>query len=193
MLLVFAHTVDAEGATNGVPVPNDLISPQSTWGEETNGFRAGVNWELSSKMEVRFIVLTSKTNVWWNYVAPPGKKFAKFELRNARGILLTPINGDKLDGELPQRILSEDLPQRPAIGHHARTIDNPLLLDAGSPGLFRDVVIQNVYRIEQEGDYTLTGCIAIYEFAPDRQSVSRIDLPCVTVKLHLTANKPEAK
>ena len=53
------------------------------------------------------------------------------------------------------------------------------------PGQFRDFFIDDVYRIEHEGAYTLTVCVAIYEFAPDRQSVSRIDLPCVKAKLHL--------
>ena len=185
ILLLSGRMAAAEGATNSVLVPKELMGPQTAWGEETNGVRAGINWELSDKMIVRIFVLTSRTNTAWNYVAPPGKIFMRFELRDARGMIQTPLKGKKMDVELPMRILTKEMPHSPAVGHEAGMIENRLLVTAGSPVIFRDVIIQNVYRIEQEGDYALTVCVAIYEFAPDRQSVSRIDLPCVKAKLHL--------
>jgi hypothetical protein len=186
MLLLSGNMAGAEGNTNAVLLPKDLISPHTAWGEETNGVRAGVDWELSDKMDVQVFVLTFETSAMWNYIAPPGKTFMKFELRDAQGGLLTSLKGKKLDGELPQRIPTKDLPFRPASGfHHRSTIDNRLLIGRGQPIIFRDVVIQDVYRIEQEGDYTLTVRVAIYKFAADEQSVFRMDLPPVTVKIHL--------
>jgi hypothetical protein len=188
MLLLSGKMAAAQGDTNALPLPKELLSSHMAWGEETNGVCAGIDWELSDKMNVRVVVLTFKTNVAWNYVAPPGKKFMAFELWDARGVLLTPLGGKKLDGELPQRILTKDLPYRPASGiHHRRTVDNRLLIGYGQPVIFRDVGIQDVYRIAQEGDYTLTVSVAIYKFAPDEQSVWRMDLPPVTAKIHLRA------
>jgi len=181
------NVVAADGDTDAVPLPKEVLGPQTAWGVETNGFRAGVCWfETSGKMNIRTTVLTFKTNATWNYVAPPGKKFLKCELRDARGMLLTPLKGKKLDGEFSQVILTKDLPHSPAVGLHTPSmIENLLVLPAGLPGPFRHFFIEDVYRIDQEGDYTLTVCVAIYRFAPDRQSVSRIDLPPVTAKIHL--------
>jgi hypothetical protein len=192
MLLLSAHVVAGEADTNAVPLPKELISPHTVWGEERNGIRAGVDWEVSGGMNVQVVVLTFKTNAAWHYVAPHGKKFMTFELRDARGVLLAPLKGKQLDGELPQRILAKDLPLRRAVGHHGSSLEDWLLLAAGSPCAFRDVVIQDVYRIEQEGDYTLMVCVAIYEFAPDEESVSRIDLPPVKTKIHLRESIPRA-
>jgi hypothetical protein len=185
-LLLSAQMAAAQADTNAAPLPKELLSPQMAWGEETNGIRAGVDWGLSDKMSVRVVVLSFKTNETWLYVAPPGKEFRTFELRDARGVLLAPLNGKKLDGELPQQILAKNLPYRPASGiHHRKTLDNWLLIGYGQPVIFRDVDLQDVYQIAQEGDYTLTVCVAIYRFAPDQQSVLRIDLPPVTMKIHL--------
>ncbi len=194
LLLPSAHVAAAQAATNTVPLPKQFMDPQTAWGEATNGLRAGVSWfEFSGKKEIRTTVLSFNTNVAWNYVTPPGKKFLKCELRDAHGVLLTPRKGKKLDGELPQRILTKDLPYRPASGiHHRRTLDNWFLIGNGLPTILRDFFIEDVFRIEQEGDYTLTVGVAIYEFAPDRESVARIDLPPVTTKIHLrSAITPE--
>ena len=67
---------------------------KTAWGDETNGIRAGMNWEPfgrgNSKVSesVQIVLLTSKTNTGFNYVAPPDKKFTKLELRDAQGVLL---------------------------------------------------------------------------------------------------------
>ena len=100
-------------------VPKELMGPQTAWGDETNGIRAGMNWEPfgrgNSKVSesVQIVLLTSKTNTGFNYVAPPDKKFTKLELRDAQGVLLTPLNGKRLDGELPKRILTKDCKRQP--------------------------------------------------------------------------------
>ena len=190
VLLLSTFMALAQSTSNSVPVPQDLMGPRTAWGNETNSFRAGLVWGgLSGKMDVSVLVLTFKTNTGFNYVAPPEKKFLKSELRDARGVLLTPLKGKNLDGELVHRILTADLPHSPPAGiHNPAMIENWLMLGAGLPGVLRSFLIEDAYKIEREGDYTLTVWASIYEFAPDRQSVSRIDLPPVTAKIHLAAS-----
>lgn len=186
VLLFSSGLMVARGGTNAAPVPKDLLSLQTVWGAETNGLRAGANWELTDKMNVRIFVLTSKTNVAWTYVAPPGKKLMKWELRDAHGTLLSPLSGKAVAEDMPQRISTQNLPRRPASGiHHRSTIDNWLILGAGTPVIFRDIVIQDMYRIKLAGNYSLTLSLAVYEFSSDEQFVSRLVLPPVVLKLHL--------
>jgi hypothetical protein len=192
MVLPLGHTAAAAEDMSAVPLPTELKSPQMVWGGGSNGFRAGLCWgDFSGKMDITVLVLTFKTNTAWRYVVPPGKKFMKLELRDARGTLLPSLKGKELDGELPQRILTKDLPHSPPAGiHNPSMIEDWLTLAVGLPGRYRDFFIEDAYRIRQDGDYTLTVWAAIYEFASDRQSVSRIDLPPVTAKIHLSASVP---
>ena len=46
--------------------------------------------------------------------------------------------------------------------------------------------MQDIYRIENEGDYTFTVVVGIYHYTDDAESVVRTDLKPVTVKMHLT-------
>jgi hypothetical protein len=178
--------------TNSTPVPNEFIGPRTAWGEETNGFRAGLVWgDSPSKMDVAVIVLTFKTNIAWKYVAPPGRKFLKFELKDAKGAPLKPLKGKELDGELPKRIRTKDLPHTPEFAHHASMLQDWLLLSPGLPGPLRDVFIQDTYKIDKEGDYSLTILASVYEFETGEQTVSRVDLLPVTAKLHLTPTPGE--
>jgi hypothetical protein len=191
MLLLFWDMAAALGATNDLPVPKKLIGAQTAWGAETNGFRAGVNCELFDRgisrvsEGVQVVVLTAKTNTAWEYLAPPGKRFRTFELRDASGALVPPLKGKRLDAELPMRLLRKDLPYSRAIGHHARMLENWLMIAPGEPTLIRDFFVDDVYRVEREGDYTLCVGVAIYKLDPDGQSLSRIDLPPVKMRIHL--------
>lgn len=182
-------------ATNATPLPEWLTGPRTAWGGETNGLRAGLVWnDSSSKLGVTVLVLTFQTNTAWRYVAPPGKNFLKLELRDAQGVLLAPIKGKELNGDLPRRIRTDDLPHSPSAGiHNAGMIENWLMLPPGLPDRLRDFFLQDVYKIEREGDYTLTVFPALYEFAADRKTVSRIDLLPVTIKLHLAPSEAATK
>jgi hypothetical protein len=108
-----------------------------------------------------------------------------FELRDARGALLTPLKGNRLAGDLPQQILNRDLPRTAAYGHHASMLENWIMLVQSEPALIREFFIEDVYRIEQEGDYRLRVCVAIYEFSVAKEYVSRMDLLPITVTIHL--------
>jgi hypothetical protein len=184
----------ARDDTNITRLPDYLTGPQMAWGEETNDLRAGLDWgETANKMDARVLVLTFRSNVWWDYVAPPGKKFLKLELQDAHGVVIRPIRAEGVAGELPARIDLKDLPRTPEFDHHGSMTDNRLLLSKGIPIIFRDFRIQDVYKIEEEGDYTLKVWVSVYKFQPDDQPVQRIDLLPVTVKLHLEPSQPITK
>jgi len=190
VLICFTAMADV---TNSVSawLQNGVIN-WGTWGAETNDICAGIDLTLYSKNDsdynsVSVCVLTSKTNTFWDYVGPPNMKLSKLELQDSNGVAVSPKwFGRKLDGELPQSIKAEDLPVGDERGKsHGGLFLNELCLTAGQPSRLMDFNIQDVYRIKIEGDYTLTICVSIYQFAPDRKSVFRLDLPRVSTKVHL--------
>lgn len=161
------------------------------WGATTNQFCAGIFWATMDFgkgvfQDVDIVVKTSKTNAMWDYLIPPGRKLAKVELRDAQGVLLVPLKGKKLDGDLPQRILTKDLPRVPRFGHSGGFLEGWLILGPNLPDRPWQFPMQDIYRIEKEGEYTFTVNVAIYHFMPDQQSVVRMDLPPVSTNIHLT-------
>jgi hypothetical protein len=161
-----------------------------TWGTETNDLCAGVlvpPTEITdvASQRIEAYVLTSKSNAFWNYVKAPGGAFRKIELRGTNGVALAPsANIRKVIAECPGSIRREDLPLTHGM------FANQVTLSAGQPYSVGDFTIRDLYRIEKEGDFLMSVCVIIYEFATNRQSVSRIDLPCVRAKVHLTPNIP---
>jgi hypothetical protein len=119
---------------------------------------------------------------------PPEHKLAKAELRDSNGILLVPLKGKNLDADLPQQILNKDLPREPMIGHNGGTPEGRLSFPPNLPVNPWEFSMQDIYRIEKEGNYTFTVCVAIYHFTDDKQSVVRMDLPSVSVHMYLTAS-----
>jgi hypothetical protein len=65
-------------------------------------------------------------------------------------------------------------------------LDGILPLAPNSPGNPWAFSMQDIYSIKKEGDYTFTVCVAIYYITKDQQSLVRMDLPSVTVHMHLT-------
>jgi hypothetical protein len=168
-------------------IPNEFKNQAIVWGAEKDNFCVGLlSWQSdgnkSPATTITVFALTSKTNVMWNYVESPGNKFAKVELRDTNGVLLPPLQGKKLDDDLPLKIAEEDLPTTPTSVHLGRAW---LILPPGIPQSLRDLRIDDTYHIQSEGDYTFTVCVAIYQFTPDRKSLLRVDLPSVTTKIHL--------
>jgi hypothetical protein len=164
------------------------------WGKITNEFCVGVDWETAPigkgfSQEVRILVKTSITNGILGYLLLPNHKLAKAELRDANGVVLVPLKGKKIDGELPQEIQSKDLPHHPARPRHLTSLKNLLFLSPSIPEVFWNFSMQDIYRIEKEGDYTFTIVVAIYHLTSDGQSAVRMDLSPVTVHLHLTASQ----
>jgi hypothetical protein len=164
------------------------------WGPISNHFAAGLFCESVDRsqrpfQELKIAVKTTKTNDLWGYLMPPSHKLAKVELRDAAGTLLTPLKGKKLDGDLPHQIWANTLPRDSLIRHTASGSVGPLELLHNLPVCPWDVSIQDTYRIEKEGDYTLSVTVAIYHFTSDEQTVVRMDLPPVTALVHLTPSQ----
>ena len=198
MACLFAMCVSACGAagpganSNPITLPQDRAIDWGTWGAASNGLCVGVLLPPSIPSEspsqaVVVYVLTSRTNAFWNYLGPPSGGFSKLELLDANGLVVPPRSGGKATvREFPASLRRKELPMSP----DGRMFLNELALAAGQPSVLRRFSLYDGYRIVHEGDYTLTVAAAIYEFAPDRQSVSRIDLPPVKAKIHLAASVP---
>jgi hypothetical protein len=170
------------------------LSGKIVWSDVTNKFCAGVAWFSTDHGKgviqvARILLKTTQTNAGWGYFMPPEGKLAKAELRDAQGVLVVPLLGKKLEGQLPHQTLLKDWPREPARGFH-----NPGGAPTGGlsfpadnlPVRFSDFSMQDIYRVESEGDYTFTVFVALYHFIDDQQSLVRIDLPSVTVHMHLT-------
>ncbi len=179
------------------PKSSVSLTDGEVWGDMTNQWCAGVAWETMSLgnrivQNVSIAIKTSKTNGMSDYFVPPKKKLAKVELRDSQGMLLVPLKGKNLVGELPQQILIKDWPRYPAdpdprggrgVGG---LLEGRLFLAPNSLAVPWGFYMQDMYRIEKEGDYTFTVCMAIYHFTNDKQSVVRMDLPCVSIPMRLT-------
>jgi hypothetical protein len=130
------------------------------------------------------------------FLKPPrDAKFSKVELRDPDGKVLAPLQ--KLDCSLPPSLQVSTFPRDSRQERHDGNID---FLDRlyRSPSKLGGFTIQNAYRIEKEGDYTLTVCCAIYILPYNGHppanvdydkyqtlSATRVDLPSVTTKIHL--------
>jgi hypothetical protein len=179
--------------------PNEgMDSPRAGFasGESTNGLQAEISWETKqdeqqSFQNVRISILTRRTNGVAGYLLPPSRKLAKAELRDKTGASIEAVSGKRLDDELAQQIAVKDLPHFPPRAHHTNLTmpKNMLGLSANIPHVLWDFPIQDIYRIEHEGDYTFNIVVGVYYFV-NAQSVERMDLPEVTIHMHLT---PTAK
>jgi len=152
------------------------------WSAETNSFRTGVRFDSHSK-EIDIWVLSS-TNAGLVYVYPPSGKPPKLELQDTNGIITQPIK-NKMDGELPQRISASDLPLIRGQLHYPGAAYKYFMLGKNVPNTLNDFVISDVYQVKEEADYTLTVFPMLYKFETNREYADRIDLPCITTKIHL--------
>jgi hypothetical protein len=160
-------------------IPKEFIGPHFAWGEETNRIRAGFATDVSNSKYVQVVVLTPKTNIAHNFLKPPTGKFARVVLRIPHGVVITPLPGRELDGELPQTIQKKDLPTI------FNQFQNLLLLPPNIPYPLKTFTLQDSYQVKEEGDYTLTIWPVIYQFSTNHQFVTRMDLPPVSAKIHL--------
>lgn len=166
-----------------------VVLPGLVWGAETNGTRAGIT-AVQGVNGITVYVDKRQHVLNWTYVAPPNARFSKIELQDTNGTVITPIKGEKLDGDLPQQILLNDLPREPKIGTKERYSGGGLWdVLYGVPDKLKVFSIEEAYRIEKEGDYTLTVYPVIYHHVTDQPFVTRFDLPCVTTKIHLVPTR----
>jgi len=179
-------------------IPDFLLQFGIVWGDENaKKVRAGIETRGDPEsLTAKVVVFSAGTNGNWRYLAPPATKFATVKLMDSHGTVTEPLPGMRLDGNLPQRLAIKDLPREPIRGTKQRGSGGGLRdWLYGLPAKLSEFTIQNVYRIEKEGDYTLTVAAVVYEFPSDYKSnvslasneqfVTRIDLPTVTTKIHL--------
>ncbi len=172
-----------------------FVVPGLVWGDETNGFRVGITCgDPGGKGIMAFVARTETNstnqsrayNSYTRYLAPPGVKFVKVELRDTNAVVVAPLRGKTLDGILPKEIPTKDLPRNPVKGTNERGSGGGLRdWLVGNPSTLQVFSIQDYYRIAKEGDYMLTVCPVIYKFETNTEYVYRVDLPCVTTKIHL--------
>jgi hypothetical protein len=192
-IITFMSVVLALAAADTNDIPKPYTNSNFVWGGVTNGLRAGVGWAEavrngSTFQLVQVFVVNSGTDGDWGYVKPPNERFAKFELLDSNGVIIVPRHGMELAGQLPQTIQSKDLPRTPRFGRNNPVLSGLLPLHQNVPFLFREFIIQDAYQIKSQGGYALTIWPAIYHFSTNKQAVARIDLPPVSVKIHLTSS-----
>ena len=169
------------------------------WSAETNGFRTGV-WlspdPPTPAKEIEILVLPS-TNSGLRYVYPPSDKSPSLELRDTNGVVIQAIK-NKMDGELPQSISENHLRSWKStfrmwgesfLGRGHGVYYDYFLIATNFPNMLKVVDISDVYKIKKEADYTLTVFPVIYKFETNYQYADRIDLPCVTTKIHLAPSQ----
>jgi hypothetical protein len=153
------------------------------WNENTNGWRMLLSfWDTNTPNPHILVAVGSKvTNSGGGYFGSPNSKFAKFELLNSNGIIIPPKKGELLEYQFPARMPSSAFPKFSDGG-----LKNHFGFFSNSPpvGLY-DIQMHSVYQIKEEGDYTLTVCAVIYKHETNTEYLDRIDLPCVTAKIHL--------
>jgi len=186
--LLLSFCGPALGETNNVP--DWFVPPHLVWGRQTNGVQAGVTDGDPSERGVVVYIAQTETNGWWPYIAPPGIKFRKIELRNGEGNLI-PIgkHGKEVFGELPLKIEIKNLPhvrirQKNGRGSGGEIRDQLV----GSPVKLGAIIIEDIFHIKNEGDYFLTVCPVIYQSFTNETFVVRVDLPAVTTKIHLNGS-----
>jgi hypothetical protein len=105
---------------------------------------------------------------------------------------------NKMDGELPQRISENQLRSWKSTvrmwvesfqGRGHGVYYDYFFIGPNFPEMLKAVDISDVYKIKKEADYTLTVFPVIYKFETNYQYADRIDLPCVTTKIHLAPSK----
>ena len=156
------------------------------WKVSTNGLRVQLDCFPTADTREEWVIVSVGSvifNSGGSFFGPPDGTFAKFELRESNGIIVPPKTGVVLEGRSPSRISANDLPRWP---YGDRGLKNHLgFLTNGAPAQVRELKITDAYRVEKEGDYSLTVCAVIYQFEPKRDYLDRVDLPCVTTTIHL--------
>jgi hypothetical protein len=174
--------------TNGqfyVSTNIDEVWP-GVWKETTNGLRIQLYcWATNTAQPwVSISVGSVVFNSGASFVGPPSGKFAKFELRDADGVIVPPKRGVVMEGELLRRISIKELPRWPYGDHGLR--NHLVWVTNGAPAQLQELKITDVCRVQKEGDYSLTVCAVVYKFGGNWDYLDRLDLPPVTTRIHLT-------
>jgi len=213
-LLVCCAQSDGLAPTNSDWISNSTNAAlywQGVWQEDTNGWRVELTFDTNdTELQVRVgsVVITSGGG----YLMTPSGKFAKFELVDPDGNLVPPKPGagtilrhmytnatfgtnlpawaDPSDGALEENFpdtISSDVYPRDPTGEVAGDF---YIIKGLPPNPINFLKLRDAYSITNEGDYTLTVCPILYKMhsRTNLDVLDRIDLPCVTTKIHLVPN-----
>jgi hypothetical protein len=86
--------------------------------------------------------------------------------------------------------MDESFPEKMPLKKFPRWSDGQIksgfgFVSNGPPDLVGKCVLKDIYAIKNEGDYTLTVCPVLYRYGTNSDFLDRVDLPCVTTKIHL--------
>jgi hypothetical protein len=155
------------------------------WDEDTNGWRVQISFYTNSpRATITVEVGSVAMNSGMRYYSTPDHKFAKFELSDSSGVVIPPKWGASLKGDYQHKISTRDYPgwgghEGEAGGYLVRFFSN------GPPCRLVGCELNKAYSIKSEGDYTLTVCPVLYKQEANQTNFDRVDLPCVTAKVHL--------
>lgn len=180
------YTEGADGKFHAVTNVNVTALWPGVWKEDTNGLRVELRFETEGgQTALRIGVGSVVFNSLGGYVGFPRGKFARFELQDSNWVVVPFIKGMTMEGQLPPKISINDFPRWPNGGlkTHIGFFTN------GGPFILTYAKVDDLYRIKREGDYTLAICPTIYKFGTNPEYLDRIDLPCVTTKIHLVPSQ----
>lgn len=100
-------------------------------------------------------------------------------------MVIQAVPGEELDGELAPTISLKDLPMVPKFGRNNSLPKGALTLFRDQAKTLKRFPVQDTYKIEESGTYTLTVWPAVYLFSTNRQFLTRIDLPQVSMTIYL--------
>jgi hypothetical protein len=159
---------------------------ERTWTEDTNGWRSQISsWTNSHYGTVSVEAGSITMNSGMEYYRTPNHKFPKFELFDTNGVVIPAKRGMSLEDEFPQKLSTHDYPgwgERIMVDGHSYRIH---FYSNGPPPALNVCELNKAYSIKSEGDYTLTVCPVLYKLEANGTNLDRVDLPCVTAKIHL--------
>jgi hypothetical protein len=180
------YTIASDGKYS--PMTNTSEMWPGVWKESTNGLRVQLYLQDTNtpnpvlSIGVGSVITNANPGLVWH----PEGKYAAFELRDSRGVLISPIKGISKQGACDFRISAKILPTWPDGG-----LRNIIGFSTNTPpAILEKCRLKDLYRIKKEDNYTLTVCPVIYKFETNGLYLDRIDLPSISVTLHLVA-EPE--
>lgn len=165
---------------------SDAMWP-GVWKENTNGWRVQLYYWKAKSMDVWVSVGIGNTvkNTGNGFLWTPNEKFAKCELTDSNGTAIFPKKGMMLEDQFPSILSVHAFPRWQNGG-----LKNRIGFFTNSPPwILKQFRIKDVYQLKDESDYTLTVCPVIYKLGTNSENMAyRIDLPCITTKIHLKPN-----
>jgi hypothetical protein len=169
---------------------NDIWA--GTWKEGTNGLRVQLYWSEDTPGNPWLTVFVGSTAMSSGglYFGPPSQKLAEFELKDSKGVLAPLKSGVEMVGQFASRLPLSDMPRYKAYSSWGSSAQGNLkhqlgFSSDGPPIPLKQFKLRDVCQISHEDDYTLTICAVIYKFETNMQYLDRIDLPCISTKIHL--------